>query len=93
MNFFGVVYFFDPISAGDSPGGPAVPAALGFLIYVLLSVVLLDWASQWTGRPVRSGLVIALSQVICSHVEENAGPGGLVGEFWLSSGMSAVRGG
>lgn len=64
VNFVGVIYFFDPIAAGDSPGGPILPPALGFLIYILLSVVLLDWASQRTGRPVTSGLVIAFSQII-----------------------------
>lgn len=64
VNFVGVIYFFDPITARDSPGGPIVPSALGFLVYVLLSVVLLDWASQRSGHSLRSGLVIAFSQII-----------------------------
>lgn len=64
VNFVGVVYFFEPITTGDSAGGPILPSALGFLIYVLLSVVLLDWASQRSGHPLRSGLVIAFSQII-----------------------------
>lgn len=64
VNFFGVVYFFDPITAADSGGAPIVPSALGFLVYVLLSVALLDWASQRTGQPVGSGLVIGFSQII-----------------------------
>ena len=64
VNFFGVVFFFRPIAEGDSQIGPLPPPAIGFLIYVLLSVLVLDWAVQRFGQPMKVGLVIAASQII-----------------------------
>ena len=64
VNFFGVVLFFRPIAEADSIGATLPPPAVGFLVYVLLSVFVLDWAVQRFGQPVRVGLLIALSQII-----------------------------
>lgn len=64
VNFFGVVFFFRPIAEADSVGGALPPPAIGFLVYVLLSVLVLDWAIQRFGQPVKVALVIALSQII-----------------------------
>ena len=63
-NFFGVVFFFRPIAANDTPSGESVPPVLGLLTYVLLSVAVLDWASRRFGEPVRIALVIAAAQII-----------------------------
>lgn len=63
VNFFGVVFFFRPIAESDSVGA-LPPPAIGFLVYVVLSVLVLDWAIQRFGQPVKVGLVIALSQII-----------------------------
>jgi hypothetical protein len=51
VNFVGVIYFFKPIATADSAASPPVPAALGFLVYIVLSVLLLDWATRQIGRP------------------------------------------
>lgn len=64
VNFFGVVFFFRPIAEADSPGGWLPPPAVGFLVYVLLSVLVLDWAARRFGKPVTAAWVIALAQVI-----------------------------
>lgn len=64
VNFVGVVFFFRPIAEADTPGGWLPHPAIGFLVYVLLSVAVLDWAVQRFGQPVRAGLVIAASQII-----------------------------
>lgn len=64
VNFFGVFFFFRPIAEADAVGGALPPPAIGFLVYVLLSVLVLDWAIQQFGQPVKVGLVIALSQII-----------------------------
>jgi hypothetical protein len=69
VTFVGVFYFFEPIAAGDSASAPPVPAAVGFLIYILLSVLLLDWATRLVGRPVKAALVIAASQIILVSVD------------------------
>jgi hypothetical protein len=63
VNFVGVVFFFRPIAEADSVGW-LPPPAVGFLVYVLLSVLVLDWAIQRFGEPIKVGLVIALSQII-----------------------------
>jgi hypothetical protein len=69
VNFVGVLYFFQPIAGADSPGEPLLPAAVSFLVYVVLSVLLLDWVNQKVGDPMRAGLVIALSQIILVSVD------------------------
>lgn len=63
-NFFGVVFFFRPIAASDTPSGELLPPVLGLLSYVLLSVAVLDWACRRFGHPIRIALVIAASQII-----------------------------
>ena len=63
VNLVGVFYVFRPIAEADSVGW-LPPPAIGFFIYVLLSVLVLDWAIQRFGEPVRVGLLIALSQII-----------------------------
>jgi len=64
VNFVGVVFFFRPIAAGDAGGGPLLPPALGFLVYIALSVLALDWVSRQIGGAVRAGLVVALAQIL-----------------------------
>lgn len=69
VNFAGVIYFFEPMASADSAASPPVPAALGFLVYIVLSVFLLDWASRQIGRPVKAALIIAASQIILVSVD------------------------
>lgn len=69
VTFVGVFYFFEPIASADPPSAPPVPAALGFLVYILLSVLLLDWVSRQIGRPVKAALIIAASQIILVSVD------------------------
>lgn len=63
VNLVGVFYFFQPIAAADSPGEP-LPGAVGFLVYIVLSVLLLDWVNQKVGDPIKAGLVIAVSSAL-----------------------------
>lgn len=67
--FVGVVFFFQPIAAADAVVGPPVPAPLGFFIYIVLSVLLLDWVSGMVGRPIKAALIIAASQIILVSVD------------------------
>jgi hypothetical protein len=46
-----------------------VPAAIGFLVYIILSVLLLDWVSREIGRPMKAALIIAASQIILVSVD------------------------
>lgn len=69
VTFVGVFYFFQPIAAADVAAAPPVPAAVGFLVYIVLSVLLLDWATGHVGRPVTAALIIAASQIILVSVD------------------------
>ena len=64
VNLVGVFFFFRPIAEADTPFGEPVPPALGLLVYVSLSVLVLDWASRRFGQPVKAALVIAAAQVL-----------------------------
>jgi hypothetical protein len=69
VTFVGVVYVFEPIASADPPSAPPVPAAVGFLVYIGLSVLLLDWVSRQIGRPMKAALIIAASQIILVSVD------------------------
>jgi hypothetical protein len=69
VTLVGVLYFFEPIAAADSAAGPPVPAALAFLVYIVLSVLLLDWVNGHVGRPVKAALIIAASQITLVSVD------------------------
>ncbi|WP_290637905.1 hypothetical protein [Aquisalimonas sp.] len=69
VTFGGVVFFFEPIASADPPSAPPLPAALGFLVYIILSVLLLDWVSREIGRPVKAALIISASQIILVSVD------------------------
>lgn len=69
VTFVGVFYFFQPIAAADPPSAPPVPAAVGFLVYIVLSVLLLDWASRQVGRPMTAALILAASQIILVSID------------------------
>jgi hypothetical protein len=85
VTFAGVVYFFEPIAAADPAAAPPVPAAVGFLVYIGLSVLLLDWVSGQVGRPVRAALIIAASQIILVSVDFV-----LRGERGLATGVASA---
>ena len=69
VTFVGVFYFFKPIASANPPSAPPVPAAVGFLVYIILSVLLLDWVSRQIRRPMKAALIIAASQIILVSVD------------------------
>jgi hypothetical protein len=69
VTLVGVIYFFEPIAATAAVAGPPVPAPVGLLIYIALSVLLLDWASEHAGGPIRASMMIAASQIILVSVD------------------------
>jgi hypothetical protein len=69
VNYVGVIHFFRPIAMADSVANPPVPAGVGFFVYVVLSVLLLDWVSRQIGRPIKAALIIAASQIILVSID------------------------
>ena len=68
VNLAGIIYFFGPIATNDMPAGPIAPGWLSLLIAAVLLVLLLDWVVQAVGSPVRSAMIIAVSQILLVDV-------------------------
>ena len=66
--FLGVTYFFGPIMANDAPAGAMVPAWLSLAIVSVLLVLFFDWVNVAVGNPVRSGLIVAIGQILLVDV-------------------------
>ena len=59
----GVLLVFRPIAEGDTVS-PAWPPVLAILVYLVLSVLLLDWAARQTRSSYSAAFVIASAQFI-----------------------------
>ena len=64
--YLGITYFFGPILANDMPAEAMIPgwASLASVFLILLY----DWVNVSVGSPVRSGLIVALSQILLVDV-------------------------
>lgn len=62
--FIGITYFFGPAMAGDNPAGPMVPAWLSLALASVVLVLFFDWVNLSVRNPVRSGIVVAISQIL-----------------------------
>jgi hypothetical protein len=65
----GVLAFYAPIAAANSPGPPLVPRVVGFLISTVLYILLFAWIVRATGNPMKAALAIALSQLLLVDVD------------------------
>ncbi len=59
----GVIFFFRPIAQGDTVSA-AWPAPVAITVYLVLSVLLLDWTAQRTRNSFSAAFVIAAAQFI-----------------------------
>ena len=63
VTIVGVMFIFRPIAEGDSVS-TAWPPPVAILVYLALSVMLLDWAARRTRNSFSAAFVIAASQCI-----------------------------
>ena len=68
INFAGVTYFFGPIIADDAPTGEMVPAWLSLAIVSVLLILFYDWVNQAVGSPLKSAMIVAVSQILILDV-------------------------
>ena len=61
-------YFFGPILENDAPAGPMMPAWASLAVASVFFILLYDWVNVSVGSPVRSALIIALSQIVLVDV-------------------------
>ena len=62
INFTGVTLIFGPILADDVPTGELAPVWLSLAIVAVLLLIFYDWVNQAVGSPVKSTMIIAVSQ-------------------------------
>ncbi len=66
--FLGLTYFFGPISANDMPGDAMMPAWASLAVLSVVLVLFYDWVNVSVQNPVKSGLIVALSQILLVDV-------------------------
>lgn len=65
----GVRFFFGPIEAAESVSGPLLHPAIGFFVYVALSIALFDWVARQLRSAYKAAFVVAASQFILVNVD------------------------
>ena len=65
----GVRFFFGPIAKADIATGPLLHPAIGFFIYVALSIALFDWVARQLSNAYKAAFVVAASQFILVNVD------------------------
>lgn len=63
VTMLGVVFIFRPVAEGDTISSPW-PPPIAIAVYLVLSVLLLDWAARRTGSSYSAAFVIAAAQSI-----------------------------
>ena len=69
VNLGGVMLFFGPIAKADAPSGPLVPPIIGFLVYVILSVMLFDWTARQMRSAYKAAFIVGASQFLLVNVD------------------------
>ena len=66
--YLSITYLFGPILANDAPAGPMMPTWASLAVASVSLILLYDWVNVSVGSPVRSGLIVALSQILLVDV-------------------------
>ncbi len=69
VNFVGVLFLLNPVAEKDSAGTPLVSPAIGFIVYVALSVALFDWAARQMNSAYKAAFIVAASQFVLVNVD------------------------
>ena len=69
VTLIGVKFFFGPIAASDAPSGPLLSPAVGFFIYVAISIALFDWIARQLQNAYKAAFVIGASQFILVNID------------------------
>ena len=68
VNYLGVYYFYGPIAESAGRGTMALPRGVALVIASVFFVLFFDWANQQIRNPVRTGLIVAISQILLVDV-------------------------
>ena len=62
--FVGVVFFFEPVLAADTPRAPLAHPAVGLFLSTFAYIVLFEWVRRQMGSALKAALAIAASQFL-----------------------------
>ena len=68
VNYLGVYYFYGPIAESAGPGTMALPRGVALVIASVFFVLFFDWANQHVGDPMKTALIVAISQILLVDV-------------------------
>ena len=63
VNFVAATYLYFPVAAPPAMD-PLVPTWLSLAIALILLVLFFDWMNQAVGNPMKSGIIIAVPQIL-----------------------------
>ena len=66
--WLGIQYLFGPAMASDAPAGAMLPGWVSLGIIALVEAMFLDWINQSVGSPMKSAMIIAISQIMLVDV-------------------------
>jgi hypothetical protein len=69
VTLVGVKFFFGPIAESDAPSGPLLSPAVGFFIYVSISIALFDWVARQLQNAYKAAFIIGASQFILVNID------------------------
>ena len=85
VNYLGVYYFYGPIAASAGPGTVDLPRGVALVIASVFFVFFFDWANQQVGNPMKTAIIVAISQILLVDVYYY-----LSGQRPLSQAMASV---
>jgi hypothetical protein len=69
VTILGVGFFYKPIAETDTISGPLLNPAIGFFVYVALSIALFDWVARQLRNAYQAAFIVATSQFILVNVD------------------------
>lgn len=66
--YLGVYYFYGPIAESAAPSGIELPRGIALLVTSVVFILFFDWANQHVKNPVRTAVIIAVSQILLVDV-------------------------
>lgn len=68
VNYIGVYYFYGPIAASAEPSGLDLPRGVALTLASVLFILFFDWANQQIKNPIKTAIIVAVSQILLVDV-------------------------
>lgn len=68
VNYIGVYYFYGPIAASATPSGLELPRGVALTITSIIFILFYDWANQQVNNPIKTAVIVAVSQILLVDV-------------------------